>query len=85
MAYFTTLTGQMTLKNEVKVKFESGFGGFGYIFGGVRNWILSPKTNISWWNTNVCIIFPLDIGQMTIEARDQIKLVRANCVQSAQS
>jgi len=25
----------MTLKNEVKVKFESGFGGFGYMFGVV--------------------------------------------------
>jgi len=29
------LTGQMTLKNEVKVKFEGGFGGFGYMFGVV--------------------------------------------------
>ena len=46
MACFTALTGQMTLKNEVKVKFESGFGGFGYMFGGVYNWKLSPKTNI---------------------------------------
>ena len=34
MACFTTLTGQMTLKNEVKVEFESGFGVLGTYLGG---------------------------------------------------
>jgi hypothetical protein len=43
-----TLTGHITLKNEVKVKSEGGFGGFGYRFGGVYYYMLSPKTNISW-------------------------------------
>jgi len=30
-----------------KIKFAlTSFGGFGYMFGGVYNWKLSPKTNI---------------------------------------
>jgi hypothetical protein len=34
MGLLRTLTGHMTLKNEVKVKSEGGFGGIGYMFGG---------------------------------------------------
>ena len=38
----------MTLKNEVKVKFDIWFGGFGYMFGVVYYSMLWPKTIISW-------------------------------------
>jgi len=33
----------MTLKNEVKVKSESGFGGFGYMFGVVCSTVFDLK------------------------------------------
>ena len=41
----------MTLKNEVKVKFDIWFGGFGYMFGVVYYSMLWPKTNISGRNS----------------------------------
>jgi len=44
---FLTLTFHMTLKNEVKVKFDHGFGGFGYMFGVVYYSMLLAKMNIS--------------------------------------
>ena len=44
------MNGQYDLENEVKVKFEGGFGGFGYMFGVVYYSMLWPKSSISGWN-----------------------------------
>jgi len=47
IGHFGTLNVHMTLKNEVKVKFDSGFGTFGYMFGVVCYTFIWPRMSLS--------------------------------------
>ena len=47
MAPFQTFLGQMTLKNEIKVKFKALYGLIRCMFGGVYYNMLANKIDIS--------------------------------------